>query len=157
MFNNTKKTLQETEINNANNIIGKGTSLEGNINTTGNLRIEGKLVGGILTKAKLVLGATSWVKGTIVAQNAEIGGELQGTIEVAGLLILKPSAVVQGDIITNKLVFEEGAKFNGKCKMNNQAKQASLENANTLQKTNGSLLGKKSASDNYVTKEQQAS
>ncbi len=157
MFNNNKKVIQETEVNNSSNIIGKGTSLEGNLHTTGNLRIEGKVTGAITTKAKLVLGATSWVKGNIIAQNAEIGGEVQGIIEVSGLLILKPSAIVQGDIITNKLVFEEGARFNGKCKMGSQSKQATLDNLETAQKTNGNLLEKKVLQEAHDVKEKQVS
>lgn len=142
MFSNNKKELKEVAISNSSNIIGKGTSLEGNLNTVGNLRVEGKITGEITTKAKVVLSSTSWIKGGIVAQNAEIGGEVQGTIEVSGLLILKPTAIVQGDIIANKLVFEEGAKFNGKCKMDIQAKQVILESQNALQKINGGSFGK---------------
>lgn len=152
MFNNNKKAVTEAEVNSSSNIIGKGASLEGNLNTTGNLRIEGKVVGCITTKAKLVLSSTSWTKGNIIAQNAEIGGEVQGTIEVAGLLVLKPSAIVQGDIITNKLVFEEGAKFNGKCKMGTQPKQTSLDAA-TTSKTNKSLLEKRELVEDYAIKE----
>jgi cytoskeletal protein CcmA (bactofilin family) len=152
MFNN-KKVLTETEINNSSNIIGKGTVLEGNLTTTGNLRIEGKVIGSITTKAKLVLGATSWVQGNMVAQNAEIGGEVQGIIEVSGLLILKPSAIVQGDIITNKLVFEEGAKFNGKCKMGSQFKPASLEDLDVASNPNKNILEKKVIEKDHATKE----
>jgi len=142
MFSKNKKEMQEVEINNSSNIIGKGTSLEGNLTTPGNIRIEGKLVGSVTTKSKLVLGNTSWVKGNIWAQTAEIGGEVHGTIEVGGLLILRPTAVVQGDIITNKLVFEEGAKFNGKCKMSPSEQVINTKEASTW-KGNGSLVNKK--------------
>lgn len=137
-----KKEMQEVETNNSSNIIGKGTTLEGNLSTSGNIRIEGKLVGSVATKAKLVLGNTSWVKGNILAQNAEVGGEVNGIIEVSGLLILRSTAIVQGDIITNKLVFEEGAKFNGKCKMGLSEQPANSKDASTW-KSNGSVFGKK--------------
>ncbi|WP_243018583.1 MULTISPECIES: bactofilin family protein [Candidatus Cardinium] len=114
MFNNKTKSANPVTIS---NIIGQGSHLEGNINTTGNLRIEGKITGGIKTKAKLVLSHTAQVEGNIVAHNAEIGGEVKGTIEVVELLVLKSTATVWGDIVANKLVFEEGAYFDGKCKM----------------------------------------
>lgn len=157
MFSNNKKeALQAIEISNSSNIIGKGTSLEGNLNTAGNLRVEGKIIGEITSKAKVVLSNTSWVQGSIVAQNAEVGGEVQGTLEILELLTLKPTAVIQGDIITNKLVFEEGAKFNGKCKMGTQAKQAALASPDTLQKSNGSFFRKKNQPESPVPKEQQA-
>lgn len=109
--------MSEQELSNVSNIIGKGTELEGNLTTSGNLRVEGKVKGGIHTKVKVVLGETSIVEGDIMAQNAEIGGEVHGAVRTSGLLVLKPTAVVHGDIITGKLIFEEGAKFNGKCNM----------------------------------------
>ncbi len=109
--------MNEQELNNSSNIIGKGTQVEGNVITGGNLRVEGKVKGSIQTKAKVVLGETSMIEGDIMAQNAEVGGEVRGTIRVSGLLNLKPTALVHGDIVTSKLIFEEGAKFNGKCNM----------------------------------------
>ncbi len=115
--NNKKETIVKQEVNQINNIIGQGTTIEGNIKTQGNMRIEGKVVGEVTTKAKIVLGCSAKIKGNIVAQNAEIGGEIQGVVETSALLILKPTAVVQGDIIANKLIIEADAQFNGKCKM----------------------------------------
>ena len=130
--------MVQEELNNSSNIIGKETSLEGNLNTPGSLRVEGKVAGNIKAKAKVVLGETSTVEGDIAAQTAEIGGVVQGTISVSGLLTLKPTAVVNGDIITSKLVFEAGARFNGKVKMNQLPKEPGATQA-TLSAKNGTL------------------
>jgi cytoskeletal protein CcmA (bactofilin family) len=113
----TKNAIETAEINNSHNILGNGTTVEGSIATAGNLRIDGKIIGAITSKAKLILGPNAWVKGNIIAQNADVEGAVEGTIDVSGLLTLKRTAVIKGDISTGKLVFEEGAKFNGKCKM----------------------------------------
>ncbi len=113
------------------NIIGQGSHLEGTIVTAGNLRIEGNVTGGIQTKAKVVLSHTAHVDGNIVAQNAEIGGTVHGTIETAELLVLKSTAVVEGDIIANKLVFEEGAYFDGKCKMGRAREEKKADKLHT--------------------------
>lgn len=114
MFNNKTKSTNPVTIS---NIIGQGSHLEGNIHTTGNLRVEGKITGGVKTKAKVVLSHTAQMEGNILAQNAEIGGQVKGTIEVIELLVLKSTATVWGDIMASKLVFEEGACFDGKCKI----------------------------------------
>lgn len=152
MFNNTKKEDTEEGISNSSNIIGKGTQLDGNLVLAGNLRVEGKVKGSIHTKAKVVLGITSMVEGDVLAQNAEIGGEVQGTIKVSGLLTLKPTAVVGGDIITSKLVFEEGAKFNGKCNMGGAAKESTPTSpSNTNQEKTGDSIGTKT-SQNKLSK-----
>ncbi|MHA7877765.1 MAG: bactofilin family protein [Bacteroidota bacterium] len=119
MFNNVKKENDQKTMSNTSNIIGKETSLDGSLNTLANLRIEGKVNGDIQTKAKIVLGETSVVEGGIIAQTAEIGGEVKGTIKVSGLLTLKATAVVNGEIIAGKLLFEAGARFDGKCSMGN--------------------------------------
>src|SRR6478752_5087294 len=105
------------EISNSSNVIGKGTVLEGNIETFGNIRIEGKVIGNIKSKSKIALGNSSHVEGNISAQNADIEGEVKGKLEISEMLVLKSTSVVHGDIITGKLVVEPGAVFNGTCKM----------------------------------------
>ena len=125
MFSKEEKKEAE-ELSNSSNTIGKGTTVEGNIETFGNLRVDGRVVGNIVTKSKLVLGQTSQVEGNILAQNAEVFGEIKGKIEVSDLLILKPSSVIRGDILTSKLIVETGATFNGGCKMGNVMKEIKI-------------------------------
>ena len=118
MFNNKQeKNQMAQDITSSSNTVGKGTTINGDLETFGNIRIDGKVVGNIKTKSKLVLGTTSHIEGNVLAQNAEIEGEVKGIVEITELLVLKPSAVVHGDIITNKLIVESGATFNGACKM----------------------------------------
>ena len=105
------------EISNSSNVIGKGTLLTGDIETYGNLRIEGKVVGNVKSKSKIALGNGSQIEGNIIAQNADIEGEVKGKLEIGELLVLKSTAIVHGDILTGKLVVEPGAVFNGSCKM----------------------------------------
>ena len=125
MFNKEEKKVAD-EISNSSNIIGKGTALEGSLETYGNIRVEGKVTGNVKTKSKVALGQSSRVEGNILAQNAEVAGEVHGTIEVTDLLLLKPTAVIHGDIITNKLIVESGAAFNGSCKMGVMAKEIKI-------------------------------
>lgn len=130
MFNNKEEKKVAEEISNSSNIIGKGTMVEGNLETFGNIRIEGKVIGNIKTKSKVALGQSSKVEGNILAQNAELAGEVSGTVEVSELLLLKPSAVVNGDIVTNKLIVESGASFNGGCKMGVTIKEIKIGGSN---------------------------
>ena len=105
------------EISNSSNVIGKGTTIEGNIDTSGNIRIEGKVIGNIKSRAKIALGNSSQVDGNVTAQNADIEGHVKGKIDISEVLVLKATAVITGDISTGKLVIEPGATFNGSCKM----------------------------------------
>ncbi len=117
MLTSKEQKRAADEISNSSNVIGKGTVLEGNIETFGNIRIEGKIIGNIKSKSKIALGNSSHIEGNVTAQNADIEGEVKGKIEISELLVLKSTAVISGDIITGKLVVEPGAVFNGSCKM----------------------------------------
>lgn len=114
MFN---KKEQKPTGPNAMNQFGQGTVINGDVNTDGDMRIDGKVTGTVASKQKIVLGATGVVEGDIVCQNAYIDGRVNGNIEVSELLILSKTAHVLGDIKIKRLVVEEGAKFNGKCSM----------------------------------------
>ncbi len=124
MLNKNQKEVDE--LSNSSNIIGKGTIVEGNIETFGNIRVEGKVIGDIKTKSKAAFGQSSQVEGNILAQNAEFAGHITGTIEVTEQLLLKPTAVIDGDIVTNKLLVESGATFNGTCKMGVKSKEIKI-------------------------------
>jgi cytoskeletal protein CcmA (bactofilin family) len=117
MFNkeSTKKEIEQ--ISNSTTTIGKGSVIEGNIETFGNIRVEGKVLGNLKSKSKVAIGNAAFVEGTILAQNAEIEGEVKGLVQISEVLILKATALIHGDIITNKLIIEAGATFNGQCKM----------------------------------------
>ncbi|CAD5271211.1 MULTISPECIES: polymer-forming cytoskeletal protein [unclassified Imperialibacter] len=130
MFNN-KEIKEAEELSNSSNIIGKGTILRGGIETFGNIRVEGKVIGDIITKSKAAFGHSSYIEGNVLAQNAEIAGTVDGKVEVTEMLVLKPSAVINGDIVTNKLVIESGASFNGKCQMGVTVKEIKIGEKNS--------------------------
>jgi len=117
---------------NSNNIIGMETHFTGDIETFGNIRIEGRVTGNIKTKSKIVLGQFANVEGNIFAQNAELSGRLKGKIHVYDTLILKPSSIVEGQIKTNILLIEQGATFSGACNMASKGKEAILVIDKTL-------------------------
>lgn len=99
------------------NLIGAGTVIEGDVTTSGDIRIDGSLTGSIKVKGKLVIGISGSVDGEVVCQNADMSGTLKGKIVVSELLTLKASAKLTGDIITNKIAVEPGATFSGSCSM----------------------------------------
>ncbi len=128
MFGNKNENTKNEEVSSPGMTthIAKGTLLEGNIETGGSIRIEGKIVGNVKTKSKVSQGDTSVIEGNVISQNAEIAGEVKGTVEISDLLLLKATAVVKGDIVTNKLVVESGAVWNGNCKMGAITKEIKL-------------------------------
>lgn len=126
MLNTKEQKRAAEELSSSSNTIGKGTFLEGNIETYGNIRIEGRIKGDVKSKSKVALGNLSHVEGNITAQNADIEGEVKGKLDISELLVLKATAVVHGDISTGKLVVEPGAIFNGTCRMGATIKEIKI-------------------------------
>lgn len=102
------------------NLISNGTEITGDIRSQGDIRIDGVLIGNLSTKGKVVIGNTGKVKGEVICKNSEVSGEIEGKINVSQLLTLKVSSAINGDIITNKLSIEPGARFTGNCNMSDE-------------------------------------
>ena len=102
-------------------IIAAGTTLKGDISSTGDIRIDGTLQGNINSTAKVVIGSNGVVEGDISGQQADIMGKINGTIKVKELLQLKGGSNVTGNIYAAKLQIETSANFNGQCHMTTQA------------------------------------
>ena len=114
---NTAMSKNYTPESTSVNLLGAGTTIEGDIKSNGDIRIDGNLIGSLNTKGKLVIGSTGSVDGEIVCQNADISGNVKGKITIHELLSLKSTSKLTGDIVTNKLAIEPGANFSGTCSM----------------------------------------
>ncbi len=119
MFSNNKKEMiKQNETNSgAVNIIGVGTVITGDIQSKGDIRIDGTLSGAVKTTGKVVVGQSGTIEGDVECSNADVAGSLNAKITVAKLLSLKATAKLTGDLITNKLAIEPGAAFTGHCSM----------------------------------------
>ena len=99
------------------NIIGYGTEIQGNVNTTGDIRIDGKMVGDFSSNQKLVVGQSGIIEGNISCRDCDISGKISGNVVVSEVVTLKSTADILGDISTPSIVIEMGAQFSGVCKM----------------------------------------
>lgn len=97
--------------------IASGTIIDGQIKVEGDIKVDGIVKGTVTSKGKVQVASTGKVDGDIICQNAEISGHVSGKLKVADILMLKGSAVIDGDINTGKIVIESGVKFNGNCTM----------------------------------------
>jgi cytoskeletal protein CcmA (bactofilin family) len=119
MFNNKSKSeaTESAVPNGSASLIGSGTTLKGDITSSGDLRIDGTLVGNINCSSKIIIGANGVVEGDISGQQADIMGKVSGTIKVKELLMLKSNCQVNGNLYSAKLQIEPAASFNGQCHM----------------------------------------
>ncbi len=101
------------------NRIVDGAEIRGDMSVLTSIRIDGIVTGNITCAAKLVLGESGKIIGNVITQNAEIEGVVEGELQIQDRLVLKNTAKIQGNIITQSIIIEEGALFDGVCKMNN--------------------------------------
>ena len=98
-------------------IIGSEMEIRGELTVNADIRIDGKLIGNIISSARVVLGSGGVIEGNIIAHRADINGKVYGNITVKDLLNLKTEADIKGDIVAGKLNMEQTVQFNGNCKI----------------------------------------
>ncbi len=117
MFTSKSRSTSTETPPGSNSIIGAGAVITGNIESIGDIRIDGTLKGNLSCKSKILLGPEGIVEGDITGNTADISGTVHGRIRMNGLLHLHGKAVVEGDIHAAKLQIESTVSFNGKCHM----------------------------------------
>lgn len=113
-------------------IIGNGTSIQGDISSNGDIRIDGTLNGNISTKSKLIVGTEGVIKGDISCQDADILGNVSGDFRVNGLLQLRGQCLVNGNLYAGRLEVEPTATFNGSCHMGANVVELNSEMASAV-------------------------
>jgi cytoskeletal protein CcmA (bactofilin family) len=98
-------------------VIGTGTVINGNIKTEGSIRVDGRIVGNVVTQSDAAVGLSGVVEGSVDARNITIAGKVLGTLTAAQKLVLESRSVIRGDLRTARLVVDEGAVFDGKSTM----------------------------------------
>ena len=101
------------------NVIAEGTTLTGNIVTSGDYRIDGTMKGNIQSNAKVIVGINGIIEGELVCKNLEIEGKVKANVNVGELLALKSNSTLVGNITVGKISIEPGANFIGNCRMQN--------------------------------------
>lgn len=132
MFNSKSKTSFDSTPGNASTLIGAGTSITGDLESNGDIRIDGILKGNLKGKAKIIVGADGRVEGNIEGLQADIMGQVTGSIKVQELLFLHGKTQVNGDIFAGKLQVEPTAVFNGNCHMGANVVELKKEVGNAI-------------------------
>ena len=97
--------------------LAEGTSLSGNIDCRGSMRVDGKVEGKIVCSETVVIGQTAEVKADIEATEIIITGRVNGNMKAKERLEIQSKGHLEGDIYTRNLVIAEGVFFQGKCVM----------------------------------------
>jgi cytoskeletal protein CcmA (bactofilin family) len=103
-------------------LIGKSVVIKGELSCSEDLYIDGQVEGTIDPKGnRLTIGPNGRVKANINACAVIVQGKLEGNIQASHRVDLKQSAVVMGDIATQRISIDEGAYFKGSVNIQKEA------------------------------------
>ena len=95
--------------------IGKSVRIKGELSGSEDIYVDGQVEGSIQVSGNsLTVGPNGRVSANVAAKNVTIGGTLDGNIQASERTELRKSAVVNGDVQTQRIAIEEGAYFKGK-------------------------------------------
>lgn len=102
---------------NNHTLISRGTRLVGDLHFSGDLQLEGHVVGNIIAEeskdSKLVIADTGIVEGEIRAPVIVVNGRVDGNIHASKHLELAKKGMVTGNIHYNAIEIVNGARING--------------------------------------------
>ncbi len=103
-------------------LIGKSVVIKGELSCSEDLYIDGQVEGTIDPKGnRLTIGPNGRVKANVNACAVVVQGKLEGNIQASDRVDLKQSAVVMGDIATQRISIDEGAYFKGSVNIQKEA------------------------------------
>jgi cytoskeletal protein CcmA (bactofilin family) len=106
-------------------VLSKGAVFEGKIVASDSVRIEGKLSGEARSNELIEVGEAGVIEGDLTAKHIITAGHIKGAVNAAEKIELKGTCRLEGDLITVRLVIEDGAQFEGRCSMGGKPKSVS--------------------------------
>src|ERR1700722_8629553 len=105
--------------------IGKSVVIKGELSGSEDLYVDGNVEGSIeLRNHSLTVGPNGHVKASVSAKAVVIQGKLEGSVTASERVELRKSALVTGDVVTQRIAIEEGAFLKGKVDIQKEAGKA---------------------------------
>lgn len=99
------------------NVLSSGTVLTGNLVTQEDIRIDGVIEGNIISQGKIIIGNNGHVSGDVECLNIDLLGKVTGNVICSDTIVLRATANLIGDVTTQVIEIEPGARFTGSCRM----------------------------------------
>lgn len=98
-------------------VVGRGTTIEGKVHIQSSGRVDGTIIGELVVSNTVVIGEEGVVEGDVVSEVVIIGGRVKGTVYATERAVLETNSTLIGDLVSPKVVINEGTHFNGSCRM----------------------------------------
>jgi len=110
-------------------IVGDDTRIAGKVSVKGTIRVDG-IVEGDVQADWVVVGENGRIRGNTRTRGMVVGGTVEGNIEASETVELKEKATMVGEIHAPRLGISEGAVFDGRARMKDDAEPVEVEEGN---------------------------
>ncbi|MDR2419309.1 MAG: polymer-forming cytoskeletal protein [Treponema sp.] len=100
-----------------NTIIGPGAWVRGDIDSAGFTRIDGSVQGDVHAQGRVVIGEQARMKSNVSGTSITIGGVVYGNVLASERVIILSTALILGDIVTQRIQADDGCLIHGKVVM----------------------------------------
>ena len=115
MFGSKKE--KEEDYSNNHTLISRGTKVVGDVHFAGELQVEGKVIGNVISEGKgdsrLVIHEKGVVEGEVRVPSAVINGDVKGDVKSTRHIELASNAVVEGNVYYCTIEMVKGSQVNG--------------------------------------------
>lgn len=139
--NSVKRNSKKFDI-----IIGSNSSVDGEIRSSGSIRVDGNLSGKVVSQGNVIIAANAIVIANLSASFCEVSGTVTGDIHSDSQLKILNSGSLKGDIVVSSFSIEEGGIFQGNCDINPNKKEPVKSKKNNHNKNNSTKI-----TDNKIT------
>ena len=107
----------KSSVDSVDTLIGVNTVLQGDLEFSGGLRVDGQVTGNIKSldgnSGTLVLSESAVIEGNIVVPHVVVNGHVNGNIVANERLELQTKAVIKGDVRYKAVEMALGSSVNG--------------------------------------------
>lgn len=98
-------------------IVAADMIVSGNLQSQGIVRIEGRVTGNVTAADQILLTQGGVIEGDLETKEAVLAGEVHGTVTANERVEIQTTARLLGDIVTPRLLIQEGGQINGAIRM----------------------------------------
>lgn len=98
-------------------IIAAGTTIVGDVDSEGVVKIEGQIQGTVRAATQLLVAPGALIRGDVYAPEIVAGGEIRGSVHADSRVEIQSGALIEGDITTQRILISEGGRVNGQISM----------------------------------------
>lgn len=112
-----RETVSSASIARAPTVIGKDTIVKGELASSTDMLIEGRVEGQVRGEKEVIIGESGDVEARVEAQVVTVRGTIRGDCEASKKVEITATGRVFGNIAAHAIVVAEGATFRGASKM----------------------------------------